>query len=161
MLRDYSEPVGRGGLAYSMLPSGEVIDDRRDFYSHAFVLLATSSYFAVTGASQSVGNGEGHSRFSRRRDAGIPLWRLRRRVAGDDSAPATKSAYAFVRGAIVALDEYGGRESISGRAGEMFGLFSSRFFREESGTLGEYFTEALEPAEGEAGELVEPGHHYE
>jgi mannose-6-phosphate isomerase len=47
------------------------------------------------------------------------------------------------------------------RADKLFDLFASRFFRPEPGVLGEYFTAALEPAEGVAGKVVEPGPHYE
>src|SRR5262249_19526677 len=47
------------------------------------------------------------------------------------------------------------------RAGQLFELFASRFFRSEEGVLGEYFTARLAPADGLAGRLVEPGHHYE
>jgi mannose/cellobiose epimerase-like protein (N-acyl-D-glucosamine 2-epimerase family) len=47
------------------------------------------------------------------------------------------------------------------RAGELFDLFRARFFRADPGILGEYFTATLQPAEGVAGSIVEPGHHYE
>ena len=47
------------------------------------------------------------------------------------------------------------------RAGEMFGLFSTRFFRSDPGVLGEYFDPTLAPAAGVAGDIVEPGHHSE
>jgi len=43
----------------------------------------------------------------------------------------------------------------------MFGLFSTRFFHADAGVVGEYFDEELAPAAGEAGTIVEPGHHSE
>jgi mannose-6-phosphate isomerase len=47
------------------------------------------------------------------------------------------------------------------RAGEMHGLFIERFFQPGTGVLLEYFDEEWRPAPGEAGHVVEPGHHCE
>ena len=43
----------------------------------------------------------------------------------------------------------------------MFELFASHFFLPELGVLCEYFDDDLNPASGELGRIVEPGHHYE
>jgi mannose-6-phosphate isomerase len=63
--------------------------------------------------------------------------------------------------ALLSLWECSGDARYLARAEELFGLFTSRFFRPDPGILGEYFTAALQPADGVAGSLVEPGHHYE
>jgi mannose/cellobiose epimerase-like protein (N-acyl-D-glucosamine 2-epimerase family) len=40
-------------------------------------------------------------------------------------------------------------------------LFLTRFFDAESGTLREFFADDLTPADGPAGLIREPGHHFE
>lgn len=47
------------------------------------------------------------------------------------------------------------------RAGEIFGLFSSRFFQPDHGWLCEYLAENLVPLPDQWGRISEPGHHYE
>jgi len=160
MFRDYAGPGGRGGLAYSMLPSGEVIDDRRDFYSHAFVLLATSGYFAVTGHREALAVAKGILGFL---DVEMRAPHSGGYAEGLPATPALRrqNPHMHLFEALLSLWTNTGQGEYLGRAGEIFGLFSTRFFRGEAGTLGEYFNQALEPADGETGEIVEPGHHCE
>ena len=40
-------------------------------------------------------------------------------------------------------------------------LFHERFYDEKSGSLGEHFDECWEPLDTPAGQIVEPGHHFE
>ena len=47
------------------------------------------------------------------------------------------------------------------RGAEIFGVFSSRFFRPDHGWICEYLTEDLVPLPGQRGRICEPGHHYE
>src|SRR5438477_116158 len=47
------------------------------------------------------------------------------------------------------------------RAGKLFELFSRRFFQPDLGVVIEYFDQALAPAPGIAGTIVEPGHQCE
>ena len=47
------------------------------------------------------------------------------------------------------------------RANAIIALFQSRFFDPATGTLGEYFEDGWTRAPGEAGDIVEPGHHFE
>ncbi|KQS57198.1 N-acylglucosamine 2-epimerase [Brevundimonas sp. Leaf363] len=46
-------------------------------------------------------------------------------------------------------------------AREILGLFDTAFFHEPTGTLSEFFTEDWRLADGQAGEIVEPGHEFE
>jgi mannose/cellobiose epimerase-like protein (N-acyl-D-glucosamine 2-epimerase family) len=63
--------------------------------------------------------------------------------------------------ALLALWECSGEARYLALAGRLFDLFTARFFQPDPGIVGEYFTAGLAPAEGLAGKLVEPGHHYE
>jgi mannose-6-phosphate isomerase len=54
-----------------------------------------------------------------------------------------------------------GWEEAADRAGQVVELFRTRFFDSERGTLREFFGPDWAPAPGAAGEVVEPGHHFE
>ena len=47
------------------------------------------------------------------------------------------------------------------RAAEIYGMMAGRFFKPDTGTLGEYFDGKWEPKSGVAGTICEPGHHDE
>jgi mannose-6-phosphate isomerase len=63
--------------------------------------------------------------------------------------------------AALALYETTGDEDYAELARELVSLFRRRLFDPVTGTLGEFFNPDWTPAAGEAGDHVEPGHHYE
>ena len=157
MVRDYHGPDGQQGWVYSRFIDGRVEDERRDLYSHAFALLAISSYVSITNRSEAKALASTTLEFLDRKmeapTAGgyieaLPLNGPRRR----------QNPHMHMLEAMLSLWSSTGEAGYLGRAGEMFGLFSSRFFRANGGIVGEYFNSSLEPEEGPGGELVEPGH---
>jgi len=160
MVRDYYHRDTEGGWIFSIRRDGAVVDPRRDLYAHAFVLLAIASYVEATGKRQALALADETLAFIDRHLAapeaggfleGLPLLDGLRR----------QNPHMHMFEALLSLWECSGEPHYLARAGELFGLFASRFFRPDPGILGEYFTVRLEPAEGVAGQLVEPGHHYE
>ncbi len=160
MVRDFYGRDGRDGWVFSIRRDGAVADPRRDFYAHTFVLLAIASYVRATGKRQALvladetlafvdrhlraANGEGFVE-------GLPLSDGLRR----------QNPHMHMFEGLLSLWECSGDARYLARAGELFDLFAARFFRADPGILGEYFTATLQPAEGIAGGIVEPGHHYE
>ncbi|WP_204313579.1 AGE family epimerase/isomerase, partial [Klebsiella michiganensis] len=47
------------------------------------------------------------------------------------------------------------------RASAMIALMRARLIDDETGSLGEFFTDDWRPAEGTSGRIREPGHHFE
>jgi mannose/cellobiose epimerase-like protein (N-acyl-D-glucosamine 2-epimerase family) len=160
MVRDYHRADGKPGWAYSVSSDGGVADARRDLYSHAFALLAVSAYIGTTGRRQAVELVEETLAFIDS-DLHAP-------VSGGylEALPKTtdvrrQNPHMHLFEAMLSLWENTGEARYLARAGEMYGLFSTRFFRPVPGVLGEYFDAALAPAAGAAGDIVEPGHHCE
>jgi len=160
MVRDYRGRDGRGGWIFSIRRDGAVSDPRQDFYAHTFVLLAIASYVQATGKQQALALADQTLAF---------IDRHLRAPTGDgfleglppSGALRRQNPHMHMFEALLALWECSDDARYLTRAGELFGLFAARFFRPDPGILGEYFTAALQPAEGVAGSLVEPGHHYE
>src|SRR3546814_14289476 len=61
--------------------------------------------------------------------------------------------------ACLALHEATKETAYLDRAGLLLDLFRDRFL--VTGSLREFFTDDLRPAPGDAGRIVEPGHHFE
>lgn len=160
MVRDYHKPDGRAGWAYSVHADGRIGDPRRDLYSHAFALLAIASYVRATGrrdvlslADETLAfiDRDMHAEHSGGFVEGLPL----------SDVPRRQNPHMHLFEALLSLWAATGESRYLARAGEIFGLFTSRFFRANSGTLAEYFDHTLQPAAGEKGAIVEPGHHSE
>ena len=160
MVRDYRARDGRGGWIFSIRRDGAVSNPRLDFYAHTFVLLAIASYVQATGKRQALALADETLAF---------IDRDLRAPNGDgfvEGLPPSdglrrQNPHMHLFEALLSLWECSGDARYLARAEELFGLFASRFFRPDPGILGEYFTAALQPADGVAGSLVEPGHHYE
>jgi mannose/cellobiose epimerase-like protein (N-acyl-D-glucosamine 2-epimerase family) len=152
MLRDYRR--GRH-WSFSIHRNGDPCDPRRDFYAHAFVLLAIGSLVGLTGdrAPLAVADEllacldtdfaavEGHLE-------ALPATDLRRR----------QNPHMHLFEALLNLWMNTRDPRYLERAGKMFDLFARRFFDPQAGVLLEYFDEALAPAPER---IVEPGHHCE
>ena len=83
------------------------------------------------------------------------------REAAPDKLPRRQNPHMHLLEAMLALHGATGDTRYLSRARQLFELFQSRFFDPASGTLGEFFTAAWQPAPGQNGTLVEPGHHFE
>jgi mannose/cellobiose epimerase-like protein (N-acyl-D-glucosamine 2-epimerase family) len=160
MVRDFHGRDGRDGWIFSIRRDGAVADPRRDFYAHTFVLLAIASYVQATGkrqalalADETLGFVDRHLRAADGEGflEGLPL----------SDGPRRQNPHMHMFEGLLSLWECSEDARYLTRAGELFDLFAARFFRADPGILGEYFTAGLEPAEGIAGSIVEPGHHYE
>lgn len=160
MVRDYHASDGEPGWVYSRMLDGRVADSRRDLYSHAFALLAIGSYLSVVNRSEARSLAVKTFEFIDRR-MHAPKSGGYVEALPTQSGWRRQNPHMHLLEATLALWSATGEASYLGRAGEMFGLFASRFYRADAGVLGEYFTSKLEPADGEAGEIVEPGHLYE
>ena len=160
MVRDYRGRDGRGGWIFSIARDGAVSDPRRDFYAQTFVLLAIASYVQATGKRQALALADETLAFIDR-DLRAPQRRWLRGGLPPADGLRRQNPHMHLFEGLLSLWECSGDARYLTRAGELFGLFASRFFRPDPGILGEYFTADLQPADGVAGSLVEPGHHYE
>lgn len=159
MLRDFHRPDGQDGWVFSVSRDGSVVDSTRDLYSHAFVLLGVATYLSVGGgadalavADETLAFIDGHLRAPHGGyfDA-LPRPDVMRR----------QNPHMHLLEGLLSLWRNTGERRFLLRAEGIFDLFATRFFQADHGVLGEYYDDRLERAAGVAGDIVEPGHHYE
>jgi mannose/cellobiose epimerase-like protein (N-acyl-D-glucosamine 2-epimerase family) len=148
-----------GGYAWRFDLDNRPIDETRDLYDHAFVLLAFAAAAGVVGAE------EVHA------DALALLDYIATRFVHAEggfceSIPAgsgerRQNPHMHLLEALLAATEAFGDASFFKHASALAALFATRFFQAREGALPEYFDEKLAPVR-DAGRFVsEPGHHYE
>ena len=148
-----------GGWASSFDASGNILDPIEDLYDQAFVLLAlahahkaghkqalpaaiTTFAFLDEYLSDKAGKGFFETPNGERK------WRR--------SNPHMHLLETFL-----AWYDVTGNIDYLQRASRIVALFKSHFFDRDSWTLGEFFDDDWHIAMGEAGDICEPGHHFE
>ena len=160
MVRDFHHADGASGWVHSISRNGGVVDDRRDTYAHAFVLLAIASYVGATGDRKALAVADDTLAFlDANASAGASGGYLDALPPFDDMRRQNPHMHLFE--STLALFEASGEERYLARANALFDLFARAFFQRESGVLLEYFDRDLKPFKGEVGRIVEPGHHFE
>ncbi len=150
---------GAPGFVHVVDPSGEVLDGRRDAYDQAFALYALSWLYRLDRDAQ----------VRREIDALVgwmeeALWDRQHGgyAEGDYEAPLRRQnpqMHAFE--AMLALYDATQDRAYLQRADRLLALLRGRLFDAGGGVLREYFTQDWRAAPGDAGRLVEPGHHFE
>ncbi len=147
-----------GAFARTLGRDGSMLDATVDLYDQAFILLALAWYARATGLLE-------------------PLSRARRLVDWLDQHAKAEVGYhnswpmepghrqqnphMHLLEAMLALYETSGEVFYLDHATDLVALLRLHFFDKATGTLGEFFDHSLKPAIGEAGDHIEPGHHYE
>jgi mannose-6-phosphate isomerase len=148
-----------GGYAWRFDLDNRPVDETRDLYDHAFVLLAFSAAAGVVGAEEV-------------RDDALALldYIATRFVHAEggyaESIPAgsgerRQNPHMHLFEALLAATEAFGDTSFFKPAGALAALFASRFFQATEGALPEYFDEKLAPVRDAGRFVIEPGHHHE
>ncbi len=147
-----------GGYAQRFGLDGAVIDQHRDLYDHAFVLLALASASRVIPAEP-----------LRREALGLMGYlesEFRHPLGGymeglPPSLPRRQNPHMHLLEACLAGFEAFGEAVFLERAGALVRLFLSRLLDTRTGTLPESFDEAFTPLREAGRHEVEPGHHCE
>lgn len=153
-----------GGFFFTATPEGAPLDRRKDLYAHAFVLLALAAYARATGEraplalanetmdllEKKLADPEHGGFFDEADEAWAPL-----------REPRRQNPHMHLLEACLVLEGLGDGGRWRQAAGRIHALFATRFRDPASGTLGEHFARDWSPAAGDAGQIVEPGHHYE
>ncbi|MDJ0387639.1 AGE family epimerase/isomerase [Roseomonas sp. E05] len=145
-----------GGYAWRFALDGRVLDDRRDLYDHAFVLLALAAAAAVLPAGP-----------LRREALALDAFIEHRMTHADGgfleslppALPRRQNPHMHLLEARLAAAEAFGEESFIAGATRLVALFRQRFFQPRSGTLAEFYRDDLVPLADS--HPVEPGHHCE
>lgn len=78
-----------------------------------------------------------------------------------DKLPRRQNPHMHLLEALELVYETRQDSAILARGAEIIKLFRGKLFDGASDTLGEFFTDDWQPATGDAGDWVEPGHHFE
>ena len=159
MIRDFRGRDDRPGWIFSIRRDGTIADQRRDLYTHAFVLLAIASYVEATGRREALALADETLAFVERHMAAPEGGGFVEELPLNDGVRRQNPHMHLFEG-LLGLWECSRQERYLVRATEMFDLFATRFFR-DPGVVGEYFTADLKPADGVVGRIIEPGHHHE
>jgi mannose/cellobiose epimerase-like protein (N-acyl-D-glucosamine 2-epimerase family) len=155
LLAKAKSPDGRPGFVHLLDPDGAVLNPLRDAYDHAFVLLALSTAYQMSGDAQLrdeiaslVGFLDAHLRSPHGGFVeGIPATLPRRQNPQMHLFEAMIAAFDATRDPVY-----------QNRAGELFALFVANLYDARRQALGEYFEDdwsKIEPL------VVEPGHQAE
>jgi mannose/cellobiose epimerase-like protein (N-acyl-D-glucosamine 2-epimerase family) len=151
-----------GGWFFSLAPSGEPHDRRKDTYAHAFVLFALAHYARIFRSDAASAQAE--------RTLDLLEARMTAKNGGfeeaaeEDWRPITadrrQNPHMHLLEAFLALYEATGGERYGRHAVEMMRLLESVFVDPATGTLGEFFDADWRPHPAK-GDVIEPGHHFE
>jgi mannose/cellobiose epimerase-like protein (N-acyl-D-glucosamine 2-epimerase family) len=158
MLASYRGRNGLPGFADSLTAEGAVADARRDTYAHAFVLLALGWTIRATG----------DARFLPVVDETLAF--VDEHLTAPDGSllegvphclPRRQNPHMHMFEAMLALHETIAHAGALPRARRILDLLRVKFVDPETQTLREYFDAHWQPAAGQAGDVIEPGHHAE
>jgi mannose-6-phosphate isomerase len=162
LIRDYCEETpDQASFAFSTDPSGGIVSDARDAYTHAFVLFALAWVYRLNGDERLLALADKTIVFVEDR--------LTDPVHGGlfDAAPAPsrdkrQNPLMHLLEAYLFLDQAAPERGYGARAAALVGLFKQRLFRPDPGVLLEYFAQDWSPhADVAKADVFEPGHHFE
>ena len=147
-----------GGWMFTATPDGAVADPTRNSYEQAFGLLALSWYYRASKDDLALGLIDQTLQF---------VDSLADPVNGgyletpDGPLPRRQNPHMHLLEASMALYETFGDQGHLDRASTIVDLARRAFIDPDCHELGEYFTQDWQWAPGDAGAVLEPGHHFE
>ena len=141
----------------------QLVDTYQDLYDHAFVLLASAWIYRVTGDKQVIANAERLVRHLDNRFGSLHGgWIEGIDDQGNRGTPYRRqNPHMHLLEAFLSLFDATGSAHWLARAGEIVGLFQTRYFDAEKGVLFEFFERDWSQRIDAHGEIVEPGHMME
>lgn len=148
---------GARGCVHLLSDRGEILDNRRDLYDQAFLLLACAARIRA-------GDDRARALADRTidfldRELGSLHGGWRESNAGE--RPRRQNPHMHLFEAFMVLYDATGDQTFRGFADQIHALFMEHFFDEERGVLIEFFNEDLTPASAPKGHEIEPGHMME
>lgn len=148
-----------GGFVHTVTSGGDVLDDRRDLYDHAFMILAGSAAYKATGSTLALKIADDAIAYidGALKDPVHGGWF----ESSERELPRRANPHMHLLEAMLEYHSATGDEAALARATEVVRLFETRFFNPANDVMAEFFTENWQ-LEGPANETIfEPGHHYE
>ncbi len=148
-----------GGFVHVTAPDGTPIEDTRDLYDHAFMILAGSAAYKATGSLLGLRIAEETIAFI---DAEMKCETYGGWVESlPITTPRRANPHMHLLEAMLEYYEATGDEIALDRAAECVRLFECHFFNPATDVMAEVFTENWQLTTPAAETIFEPGHHYE
>lgn len=151
-------PDGAPGWVHVLHPDGTIADATRDLYDHAFVLLMLGHAHAARV------NPMAKAWLERTLQDVDRLFHAPHGGYAETAAgtlPRRQNPHMHLFEALLALFEQSGDSRFLARAGELYGLFRTRFVDEATGSLREHFALDWGLLPNGRSDVLEPGHHME
>ena len=149
---------GRRGCAHIIDDNGSIIDDRRDLYDQAFLLLACAGRIDAAGCARAAAIGERTMAFLNA-ELRSPYGGWLENDQGD--LPRRQNPHMHLLEAFMALYRATGDDHWRTAADDVVDLFDRYFFDDTTSTLGEYFSADFTERDAARGAIIEPGHMME
>ena len=148
-----------GGFVFSTARDGTQADTRVEAYEQAFALFAFAWYHRASGDPDALIWAEHTYSFLEEVLADREHGGYFENLSHD--LPRRQNPHMHLLEALLAWHATTGDAAHLDRARAIVDLFRRKLFDTETGTLGEFFAADWAPAPGTAGQIVEPGHHFE
>ena len=148
-----------GGWVHRVDYNGKALDQKRDLYDHAFIMMAGAAAFEATSKRSALAMAEEALAYIDRT--------LKDHQHGGyfESEPRSglrrANPHMHLLEAFLTLHRATNDAAYLDRASQIVDLFEAEFFSPRENILREYFNDDWTPAKAEKGHLFEPGHHYE
>lgn len=146
------------GYVHRVGMDGAINNDMRDFYDHAFYILAASSLYALTKKQTYLDDAENLLAWL---DATLshPSGGWKETNLAADTDPRRQNPHMHLLEASLFLHGVTGQGKHLNYARQAFTLFETHFF--DAGTISEFFDADWTLSKGEHGQTTEPGHAVE
>lgn len=146
------------GYVHSLNSAGQQLDQKLDAYDFAFFLLSCAYRYQSFSDLQALDQANKLLEYIEQQFRAAPGgW-----MEGDYSSPYRRqNPHMHLFEAFLALYQATKDGKWLAKAGQIYTLFETVFFRPQQGILLEYFTEQWQPMPGVQGQIVEPGHMFE
>ena len=163
LLDGFSDP-DHGGWFYALDLGGEVVDDRKDAYGHAFVIFGLSHAHEVTGDGRFSDGAS--SAWQAVKDhlvdpAGGVVTHLSREFAGPTDGHRSQNPVMHLFEALLALWQAGGREEARADALALGRFVVEGLIERPGNPLPELYTPAWTPLPEPLGGRIDIGHQFE
>ncbi len=149
---------GARGCVHLLSDSGAILDDRRDLYDQAFLLLACASRWEAAQDRRALTLAERTVSFLDRELASPHGGWME---SDQYEMPRRQNPHMHLFEAFMALYDATGDDSYQDYATSIHGLFNRHFFDASKGILREFFDEKLVVLDSAKGKIIEPGHMME
>jgi len=160
LVNNHYRPDNLEGWVFSVTNEGNVYDNVRDSYAHAFALYGLAWAYMLSNDPKflMICNSTLNyldTELSDQEKGGLKTRSVETKIT------RMQNPHMHYMEAMLAWYEATGDSKFLARAGEIFGLFISHFYQSKTGILAEYFDSNWQPLIRNGGQVFEPGHHME